>query len=66
MQKKGTFQVQMNNAPQGTRIVTEQGEVKETFQLGEKFRIQVPKSSKSSELSLKSRFKSNECSCNRI
>lgn len=43
----------MNNAPQGTRIVTEQGEVKETFQLGEKFRIQVPKSSKSSELSLK-------------
>ncbi len=43
----------MNNAPQGTRIVTEQGEAKETFQLGEKFRIQVPKSSKSSELSLK-------------
>ncbi|WP_000962944.1 thioester domain-containing protein, partial [Bacillus thuringiensis] len=28
--KKGTFQVQMNNAPQGTRIVTEQGEGKET------------------------------------
>ncbi|HDR8116431.1 TPA: Cys-Gln thioester bond-forming surface protein [Bacillus cereus] len=51
--KKGTFHVEMNNAPQGTRIVTEQGEVKETFQLGEKFRIQVPKSSKSSELSLK-------------
>lgn len=51
--QKGTFHVEMNNAPQGTRIVTEQGEVKETFQLGEKFRIQVPKSSKSSELSLK-------------
>lgn len=51
--KKGTFQVQMNNAPQGTRVVTEQGEGKETFQLGEKFRIQVQKSSKSSELSLK-------------
>ncbi|WIY59038.1 SpaA isopeptide-forming pilin-related protein [Bacillus arachidis] len=51
--KKGTFQVKMNNAPQGTRVVTEQGEGKETFQLGEKFRIQVPKSSKSSELSLK-------------
>ncbi|PGE04280.1 thioester domain-containing protein [Bacillus pseudomycoides] len=51
--KKGTFKVKMNNAPQGTRIVTEQGETKETFQLGEKFRIQVPKSSKSSELSLK-------------
>ncbi|MES1051623.1 TQXA domain-containing protein [Bacillus thuringiensis] len=51
--KKGTFKVQMNNAPQGTRVVTEQGEAKETFQLGEKFRIQVPKSSKSNELSLK-------------
>ncbi|PEA83838.1 thioester domain-containing protein [Bacillus pseudomycoides] len=51
--KKGTFVVQMNNAPEGTRVVTEQGEAKETFQLGEKFRIQVPKSSKSSELSLK-------------
>ncbi|WP_263642138.1 SpaA isopeptide-forming pilin-related protein, partial [Bacillus safensis] len=51
--KKGTFHVKMNNAPQGTRNVTEQGEAKETFQLGEKFRIQVPKSSKSSELSLK-------------
>lgn len=51
--KKGTFKVQMNNAPEGTRVVTEQGETKETFQLGEKFRIQVPKSSKSNELSLK-------------
>ena len=51
--KKGTFVVQMNNEPEGTRVVTEQGEAKETFQLGEKFRIQVPKSSKSSELSLK-------------
>ncbi|OOR03993.1 adhesin [Bacillus mycoides] len=51
--KKGTFKIQMNNAPEGSRIVTEQGETKETFQLGEKFRIQVPKSSKSSELSLK-------------
>ncbi|EOQ01318.1 TQXA domain-containing protein [Bacillus cereus VDM021] len=51
--KKGTFKVQTKNAPEGTRVVTEQGEVKETFQLGEKFRIQVPKSSQSSELSLK-------------
>ncbi|MES1052761.1 TQXA domain-containing protein [Bacillus thuringiensis] len=51
--KKGTFKVQMNYAPEGTRVVTEQGETKETFQLGEKFRIQVPKSSKSNELSLK-------------
>ncbi len=45
--KKGTFKLQMNNAPQGTRVVTEQGEAKEMFQIGEKFRIQVPKSSKS-------------------
>ena len=51
--KKGTFKVQMNNAPQGTRVVTEQGEAKEMFLIGEKFRIQVPKSSKSNELSLK-------------
>lgn len=51
--KKGEFKVQTNQAPAGTRIVTEQGEAKETFQLGEKFRMQVPKSSKSSELSLK-------------
>ncbi|MGE6553483.1 SpaA isopeptide-forming pilin-related protein, partial [Bacillus mycoides] len=33
--------------------VTEQGEAKEMFQIGEKFRIQVPKSSKSNELSVK-------------
>ncbi|MEH6891603.1 SpaA isopeptide-forming pilin-related protein [Bacillus sp. JJ864] len=51
--KKGTLKVQMSNAPDGTRVVTEQGKVKETFQLGEKFRVQVPKSSKSNELSLK-------------
>ncbi|MFV1456805.1 SpaA isopeptide-forming pilin-related protein [Bacillus mycoides] len=51
--KKGEFKVQMNQAPVGTRVVTEQGEAKETFQLGEKFRVQVPKSSKSAELSLK-------------
>ncbi|MED1560094.1 SpaA isopeptide-forming pilin-related protein [Bacillus paramycoides] len=51
--KKGEFKVQMNQVLAGTRIVTEQGEAKETFQLGEKFRVQVPKSSKSSELSLK-------------
>lgn len=50
--KKGEYKVQMNQAPAGTRIVTEQGEAKEKFQLGEKFRVQVPKSSKSAELSL--------------
>ncbi|SFD18325.1 TQXA domain-containing protein [Bacillus sp. 491mf] len=51
--QKGTFKVQLSNAPEGTRVVTEKGETKETFQLDEKVRVQVPKSSKSSELSLK-------------
>ncbi|MCQ6288943.1 VaFE repeat-containing surface-anchored protein, partial [Bacillus cereus] len=51
--KQGTYQVELNQAPVGTRVVTEQGEAKETFSLGETFRIQVPKSSKSAELSLK-------------
>ncbi|QDZ76830.1 VaFE repeat-containing surface-anchored protein [Bacillus cereus] len=51
--KQGTYQVALNQAPVGTRIVTEQGEAKETFSLGETFRVQVPKSSKSAELSLK-------------
>lgn len=52
--KKGEFKIQLNQqAPAGTRIVTEQGEGKELFSLGETFRVQVPKASKSSELSLK-------------
>ncbi|MEI4615988.1 SpaA isopeptide-forming pilin-related protein [Bacillus cereus] len=51
--KQGAYQVALNQAPVGTRIVTEQGEVKETFSIGETFRVQVPKSSKSAELSLK-------------
>ncbi|MBJ8113219.1 Cys-Gln thioester bond-forming surface protein [Bacillus cereus group sp. N6] len=51
--KKGEYKIQLQEAPVGTRVVTEQGEAKETFQLGEKFRVQVPKSSKSAELSLR-------------
>ncbi|MDA2638684.1 VaFE repeat-containing surface-anchored protein [Bacillus cereus] len=51
--KKGEYKIQLQEAPAGTRVVTEQGEAKETFQLGEKFRVQVPKSSKSAELSLR-------------
>ncbi|WP_244305916.1 SpaA isopeptide-forming pilin-related protein [Bacillus cereus] len=50
--KKGTYTVELKQAPTGTRIATEQGEAKDTFQLHETFRIQVPKSSKSAELSL--------------
>ncbi|MEK4504138.1 VaFE repeat-containing surface-anchored protein [Bacillus sp. FSL R12-0069] len=51
--KKGEYKILLQEAPAGTRVVTEQGEAKETFQLGEKFRVQVPKSSKSAELSLR-------------
>ncbi|MDA2637887.1 VaFE repeat-containing surface-anchored protein [Bacillus cereus] len=51
--KKGTYTVELQQAPAGTRIVTEQGEAKDTFQLHETFRVQVPKSSKSAELSVK-------------
>ncbi|MBW3496461.1 SpaA isopeptide-forming pilin-related protein [Bacillus sp. FDAARGOS_1420] len=51
--KKGEYKIQLQESPAGTRVVTEQGEAKETFQLGEKFRVQVPKSSKSAELSLR-------------
>ncbi|MGE6553510.1 VaFE repeat-containing surface-anchored protein, partial [Bacillus mycoides] len=51
--KKGEYKIQLQEAPVGTRVVTEQGETKEAFQLGEKFRVQVPKSSKSAELSLR-------------
>lgn len=51
--KKGEYKIQLQEAPVGTRVVTEQGEAKETFQLGETFRVQVPKSSKSAELSLR-------------
>lgn len=51
--KNGVFAVNLTNAPNGTKIVTENGEMKEQFQLGEKFRILVPKSSNTGNLSLK-------------
>ncbi|WP_368937092.1 SpaA isopeptide-forming pilin-related protein [Bacillus sp. SH8-8] len=51
--KNGVFAVNLTNAPNGTKIVTENGEKKEQFQLGEKFRILVPKSSNTGNLSLK-------------
>ncbi|MEC5308167.1 SpaA isopeptide-forming pilin-related protein [Bacillus thuringiensis] len=51
--KKGEYKILLQEAPVGTRVVTEQGEAKETFQLDEKFRVQVPKSSNSAELSLR-------------
>ncbi|HFJ9477327.1 SpaA isopeptide-forming pilin-related protein [Bacillus thuringiensis] len=51
--KNGVFTVNLKNAPNGTKIVAENGEMKEQFQLGEKFRILVPKSSNTGNLSLK-------------
>ncbi|QDQ03820.1 thioester domain-containing protein [Bacillus sp. BD59S] len=51
--KNGVFAVNLTNAPNGTKIVTENGEMKEQFQLGEKFRILVPKSYNTGNLSLK-------------
>ncbi|HDR7761515.1 TPA: Cys-Gln thioester bond-forming surface protein [Bacillus cereus] len=51
--KNGVFAVNLTNAPNGTKIVAENGEGKEQFQLGEKFRILVPKSSNTGNLSLK-------------
>ncbi|KIV72281.1 Cell wall surface anchor family protein [Bacillus mycoides] len=51
--KQGTFKVQTNNAPQGIKIVNENGEVKDQLNIGEKFRIQIPKNTNSGKLNLK-------------
>lgn len=50
--KNGVFAVNLTNEPNGTKIVSENGEMKKQFQLGEKFRILVPKSSNTGNLSL--------------
>ncbi|WP_431603234.1 SpaA isopeptide-forming pilin-related protein [Bacillus albus] len=51
--KNGSFKVQTNNAPSGVKIVSENGEAKDQFDLGEKFRILIPKNTKTGEFSLK-------------
>ncbi|PEW64419.1 cell wall anchor [Bacillus cereus] len=51
--KNGSFKVQTNNAPSGVKIVNENGEAKDQFGLGEKFRILIPKNAKTGEFSLK-------------
>ncbi|MDZ3956270.1 VaFE repeat-containing surface-anchored protein [Bacillus thuringiensis] len=51
--KKGTFTIQTNNAPQGVKIVNENGEVKNQLSIGEKFRIQIPKNTSSGKFNLK-------------
>ncbi|MEN1938252.1 SpaA isopeptide-forming pilin-related protein [Paenibacillus sp. 102] len=49
----GVFTVQLTNAPTGTKVVSTNGEEKQQFNLGEQFRILVPKSSPSGTFSLK-------------
>ncbi|MBY0599809.1 SpaA isopeptide-forming pilin-related protein [Bacillus bingmayongensis] len=51
--KNGTFKVTTSNAPEGVQIVNENGEVKDQLALGEKFRIQIPKATKTGEFNLK-------------
>ncbi|KEK25303.1 thioester domain-containing protein [Bacillus gaemokensis] len=51
--KSGTYQVQATGAPQGVKFVNENGEAKTEFNVGEKFRILVPKQAPSGEFSFK-------------
>ncbi|MBY0596945.1 SpaA isopeptide-forming pilin-related protein [Bacillus bingmayongensis] len=50
--RNGVFTVHLKNAPNGTKIVSENGEAKEQFHLGEQFRILIPKSSQTGDFSL--------------
>ncbi|OQR53465.1 VaFE repeat-containing surface-anchored protein [Bacillus sp. CDB3] len=51
--KGGTFTIQTNNAPDGVKIINENGEVKNQFTVGEKFRMQIPKTTKTGGFNLK-------------
>ncbi|QWI73203.1 Cys-Gln thioester bond-forming surface protein (plasmid) [Bacillus mycoides] len=51
--KNGVFTVQLANAPNGTKVVSINGEEKQQFNLGEQFRILIPKSSQTGNFSLK-------------
>lgn len=51
--KNGVFTVQLANAPTGTKVVSTNGEAKQQFNLGEQFRILIPKSSQTGNFSLK-------------
>ncbi|MEH7459721.1 SpaA isopeptide-forming pilin-related protein [Bacillus sp. JJ1127] len=50
--KSGSYKVLAKNAPNGVRIVSENGEVKDHLSVGEKFRIQIPKNTKTGEFNL--------------
>ncbi|MED3152467.1 thioester domain-containing protein, partial [Bacillus thuringiensis] len=47
--KGGSYKVVAKNAPNGVKIVSENGEVKDQLSVGEKFRIQIPKNTKTGE-----------------
>ncbi|MDC2867334.1 SpaA isopeptide-forming pilin-related protein [Bacillus sp. BP-3] len=51
--KNGMFTVQLNGAPNGTKVISINGEEKQKFNLGEQFRILIPKTSQSGNFSLK-------------
>ncbi|MEH7459403.1 thioester domain-containing protein [Bacillus sp. JJ1127] len=51
--KSGTYKVQATGAPQGVKFVNEKGEAKTEFNVGEKFRILIPKETPSGEFSFK-------------
>ncbi|PEW80242.1 TQXA domain-containing protein [Bacillus cereus] len=50
--KSGSYKVVAKNAPNGVKIVSENGEVKDQLSVGEKFRIQIPKNTKTGEFNL--------------
>lgn len=50
--KSGSYKVVGKNAPNGVKIVSENGEVKDQLSVGEKFRIQIPKDTKTGEFNL--------------
>ncbi|MGN4897536.1 SpaA isopeptide-forming pilin-related protein [Bacillus cereus group sp. MYBK14-3] len=50
--KSGSYKVVAKNAPNGVKIVSENGEVKDQLSVGEKFRIQIPKDTKTGEFNL--------------
>ncbi|MFE9081042.1 VaFE repeat-containing surface-anchored protein [Bacillus mobilis] len=50
--KSGSYKVVAKNAPNGVKIVSENGEVKDQLSVGEKFRIQIPKNTRTGEFNL--------------
>ncbi|MEH7059217.1 VaFE repeat-containing surface-anchored protein [Bacillus wiedmannii] len=50
--KSGSYKVVAKNAPNGVKIISENGEVKDQLSVGEKFRIQIPKNTRTGEFNL--------------